>query len=512
MLARFLVVTLSFIVSCAAGTAIAAPALADDAVSTYGKLRPSLALVAAFNSKKEVIGAGSAFCISSNASHSYFLTNRHVAPSDDLIYILKLEAHPDKPVVGHVIRRGELPLDAAIIETDSPNIPAVTLADELPRVGQSIAIAGYPFFQLEADRTFSPSYHQGTVNALIEGGYYIEHDAVQDHGNSGGPLFDMNSGAVYGLVTYGVQSPMSQAVQNNVAISIRQASQFFINANVTVTWESPAPAVSIAAAPASEPGILRNAPGAFRFVYANVVQSSPAAQPIADQLNNFLENQLGTLTGSLMIAGTLSDLNQHDFVQLCSQKNSVGVVAVAPSWTANGDEYSGTLGIGVFDCYGTVWYSAVKKETRSLSGGDAQRNYSTVILELAAEAIDDLRKQSDAYPTAVTNFARYGIPMTDGARNAFFTLTPSPSGAVVGAVSAYGTASRAGLQRGDLVVLFNGKPTAGLSQQDLTNLVVDEWKNDGTYELLISTADGKTTTLRFVPQDIRWYLTHPVTP
>src|ERR1039457_5283507 len=79
----------------------------------------------------------------------------------------------------------------------------------------------------------APSLHLGTLSALIAGGALLEYDAQTDHGNSGGPLFDAQTGAVYGIVTWG-NTGVSGAVQNNIAISIRDLTQFFQNAHVQV--------------------------------------------------------------------------------------------------------------------------------------------------------------------------------------------------------------------------------------------------------------------------------------
>jgi hypothetical protein len=135
------------------------------------------------------------------------------------------------------------------------NIPKLQLSSRNPSEGQAVAIAGFPATQIEffIDRLgLSPSLHEGTVNALPANGFYVEYDAQADHGNSGGPLFDAGTGLVYGIVTLGIASPASSAVQTNLAISILRVSSFIANAKLP-TSESHAFSVAVGPALATAP-------------------------------------------------------------------------------------------------------------------------------------------------------------------------------------------------------------------------------------------------------------------
>lgn len=211
---------------CIMAVPMSAPALsAQPGVPAFAKIRQSLAVVAAADGKE--VSFGTAFCVQSDGKRSYFLTNAHVVKDNDVVY---LRLASDRQVYkGFVLRTSVAPLDAAVIEIEKADVPALSLSRDRPQPGTAIAIAGYPSIQLQTD--LEPSVHAGIVNDIVSD-YYIEHDAVTDHGNSGGPLFDPQTGLVYGIVTSFVPSQTARAVQNNLAIVAEQAAAFLRNAGI----------------------------------------------------------------------------------------------------------------------------------------------------------------------------------------------------------------------------------------------------------------------------------------
>ena len=208
---------------------------ADSISATYAKIKQSLAFVVA-GSEYGPTQAGTAFCISSNATTSYFLTNHHVVADAAVLRMM-------------LVSRGKQLYDARVVNVDSSNdaaviavgvgaTPVVVLAEGGEQEGGRIGVAGYPVIQVElamANLGLTPSLHEGSVNALVGDGRYIEFDAQTDHGNSGGPLFDSATGLVYGMVTYGIQSPMSYAVQDNLALPMSQLLDFIRTAGINPT-------------------------------------------------------------------------------------------------------------------------------------------------------------------------------------------------------------------------------------------------------------------------------------
>ena len=180
---------------------ITTPAVrADETESTtYARVEPSLALVAAGYGKN--LGFGTAFCIANlGGNNGLLLTNQHVVAGDsDPRVILMSNTH--KVLAASVVRTS--PLDAAVLLIPS-GCRLLQLSSTLPVVGARMALAGFPSIQLEAAFAglgLSPSFHEGTISSLLAEAGLLQYDAQTDHGNSGSPLFDVDSGAVYGLVS-----------------------------------------------------------------------------------------------------------------------------------------------------------------------------------------------------------------------------------------------------------------------------------------------------------------------
>ena len=86
-----------------------------------------------------------------------------------------------------------------------------------------------------AGRGLSPSFHEGSVSSILAEGGILQYDAQTDHGNSGSPLFDVDSGTVYGLVRAG-STGETGALQNNFAITIPMLIPFLQNAHAPVSY------------------------------------------------------------------------------------------------------------------------------------------------------------------------------------------------------------------------------------------------------------------------------------
>lgn len=207
---------------------------ADEVESTtYAQIEPSLALVMAGHGKS--LGFGSAFCIADIGGHNgYILTNRHVVEHDQYPRVI-LMSEPSKVLAASVIRTSAL--DAAVLLIPSDCHP-LHLSSNPPEVGTKIALAGFPSVQLRAafeGLGLSPSFHEGTISSLLASGGALEYDAQTDHGNSGSPLFDVNTGTVYGLVTAG-STGETGALQNNFAIGVWSLAPFLQNAHAMASY------------------------------------------------------------------------------------------------------------------------------------------------------------------------------------------------------------------------------------------------------------------------------------
>lgn len=135
--------------------------------------------------------------------------------------------------------------DLALLRLDGAPLPALTLAQSPAREGQAIALMGFP---IGGTFGFSPVTHRGIVASLTqlalpaptaqqldpraiarlrEGNFEVlQLDATAYPGNSGGPVFDPDSGEVLGvlnmvLVRGSRESALSQPTGISYAIPVR---------------------------------------------------------------------------------------------------------------------------------------------------------------------------------------------------------------------------------------------------------------------------------------------------
>jgi S1-C subfamily serine protease len=152
------------------------------------------------------VGTGSGFIVD---EEGHVITNAHVvAGAEELTVALQDGVEVPATVVG-----SEPMLDVSIIKLDLPagqSVPGIaTFGDSsLLRAGDQIVAIG------NALGAFPNTVSEGTVNATnrafpAEGGLttMIQHDAEIWHGNSGGPLLNLN-GEVVGINTAGIGSGM----------------------------------------------------------------------------------------------------------------------------------------------------------------------------------------------------------------------------------------------------------------------------------------------------------------
>ncbi len=223
------------------GASMSAIASADQ-TATYSSIRPSLALVISGSGKREAFGT--AFCIGDHDGVAYLLTNKHVIGNDPNPQVI-MSADPSSLLHGTPVRTAVV--DATVLAVRGTSCPPLTLSSSPPAVGTQIGIAGFPAFQLALSngnlQNLAPSFHEGTVSAITSGGSWIEYDAQTDRGNSGSPLFDMQTGVVYGMATI-MSTGTTGALQNNLAIPISSITTFLDNAqaNVAYTRDTNSPA------------------------------------------------------------------------------------------------------------------------------------------------------------------------------------------------------------------------------------------------------------------------------
>jgi S1-C subfamily serine protease len=164
------------------------------------------------------IYSGSGVIIRNNG---YILTNYHVIEDADSI-IVQLS---DETIYGATVINADELLDIAIIKIDSnrDNFPVATLGTSSSiTIGEGVIAMGFPLgLPGQATSTY------GIVSAIrtLWGYNWIQIDAALNHGNSGGPLFNLK-GEVIGInsAIIRVYPPDGSAIEGiNLSIPIDDA-------------------------------------------------------------------------------------------------------------------------------------------------------------------------------------------------------------------------------------------------------------------------------------------------
>ncbi|RUU64142.1 serine protease [Mesorhizobium sp. M2C.T.Ca.TU.002.02.1.1] len=203
-----------------------AMALAD----TVDRIRSGVFHIVCLDDQGNRIASGTAF-----SSYGYLITNAHVArvPAGCTVWIRREgDGQNDGfKIKGQKFRfqqksaSDENNYDFSIIDlpevTEKPGTYSFTMrSPENYRVGQIVAFLGYP---LEHQNL---SCHSGIISSLYRSGpvRVLQLDASVNVSNSGGPLFDIESGEVIGIITRKatgltrIFGELREAINKNLAI------------------------------------------------------------------------------------------------------------------------------------------------------------------------------------------------------------------------------------------------------------------------------------------------------
>ena len=226
-----------------------AQAALPDAIA---KVKPSIVLVGTFkatNSPRFTL-RGTGFVVGDG---NFAVTNAHVIPEG-------LEKDPESKIVIQVrTPQSELQArvatileidklrDLALLQFDGPAVPKLTIRDsDTVREGQSIAFMGFP---IGGALGFSPVTHRGIISSITaialpssnasqlnarniaslrSGGFNVfQLDATAYPGNSGGPMFDADTGEVIGVINMVfVKGTKESALTNPSGISYAIPSKY----------------------------------------------------------------------------------------------------------------------------------------------------------------------------------------------------------------------------------------------------------------------------------------------
>lgn len=235
-------------------------ALWADLSSTIAKVKPSVVILGTYKSTNSPRFAlrGTGFIVGEDGqgNSNLVVTNAHVLPQSTeadaqagLVIQLKVNQSElqMRPVV--VLEVDKLH-DLALLRFEGPAAPALSVRDSgTVQEGQAIAFIGFP---IGGALGFSPVTHRGTVSSIAaaalptptaqqlnektirglrQGSFEIfQLDGTAYPGNSGGPLFDPETGEVLGVVNMVfIKGTRESALTNPSGISYAIPSRYILH-------------------------------------------------------------------------------------------------------------------------------------------------------------------------------------------------------------------------------------------------------------------------------------------
>jgi serine protease Do len=196
-----------------------------DMTDTIARVRPSVVMVGSFDrlGSPQFTLRGSGFVVGDGRRVA---TNAHVVDGvaktgeTTSLVVYVNAALPEQRVRQAKVLTFDKTHDLALLSIDGPSLPALTLRDsDTVKEGQSVAFTGFPLGSILG---FTPVTHRAMVSAvtpialpsanaqqlnatvirgLKAGSFNIfQLDGTAYPGNSGGPLFDADSGDVVGII------------------------------------------------------------------------------------------------------------------------------------------------------------------------------------------------------------------------------------------------------------------------------------------------------------------------
>lgn len=191
---------------------------------TIERVKPSVVVVGTFNKLRspQFVMRGTGFAVRDG---SLIVTNAHVisrperGDTPETLMVLTRNGSEVRPQEVHLLV-SDVEHDLAVLRMAGPPLPALTLRpSESVREGQAVAFTGFP---IGGALGFSPVTHRGIISSItpivLPGGNarelkdksirrlrsgafpIFQLDATAYPGNSGGPLYDAESGEVLGVI------------------------------------------------------------------------------------------------------------------------------------------------------------------------------------------------------------------------------------------------------------------------------------------------------------------------
>ncbi len=454
--------------------ALSAPpaAVTSDLGSVYQKVKPSVVYVVVATASGAQSGSG--FVYDSDAGHTVIATADHVVAGGqriDVIFDSNVKLRYRATVLEHDRRS-----DVAFLDVALGNRTPLRLAERAQIVeGNAIAAIGYPraarAFETVVGDDLRPSIHAGIVSAVRLNGEIVQVDAQIDHGDSGGPVIDVKSGRVIGIVdaqlldpqfaarglekplpgsAYAVSAPTVYAVRNGLAVGAGAAA----GSGATTTVAGGSAAVRRSG----------ESSAAYRVAFVTASFSNAVSESIETQLTQRVrEHFTGGNTFYAIPATGLRYTESSVIARFCDDYRVNAIVIPVFTFAADAAQAGNAAVRGtliVSDCAGVPYFIAVK--TKRESRMFANRSAAREVLDMGNDLVDQLLRDFDDYrvehAAAWTALLKTGLAADPGAKE-----PPVSVGVLlqdhqyrVGFMREDGRGAKAGLQSGDVIVSIDG--------------------------------------------------------
>lgn len=203
--------------------ALGAPAQADLG-ATIERVKPSIVMIGAYHptGSPQFNLYGTGFAVAGNviATNAHVVAAARNAPEGSTLAVHTAPHGKPEAIRTAKLERSDPVHDLALLSIDGPPLPSLPLGDSSAiREGDAIAFTGFPIGGVLG---YSPVTHRGMISAItsiappsqnaqglnerliraIKAGPFdiFQLDATAYPGNSGGPLFDPESGRVLGII------------------------------------------------------------------------------------------------------------------------------------------------------------------------------------------------------------------------------------------------------------------------------------------------------------------------
>jgi S1-C subfamily serine protease len=466
-------------------------ASADPLSATAQRIHRSLVFI---ESKEQ----GTGFVVSSNKTTSLIVTAAHILVGSTPAELSACERHDarvslddgttfiDTSSVTYV--KVECESDLALLQIPVGSLITVHFATEAPE-GTPVATIGYPISTeyFSEGELRHPKVVDGIITAVHENYELVEHSVPTDFGNSGGPIFESSDGYVVGIVA----GEALQFKASNLFTGFRLILRLLDATRVQRTE-------NLLLIPADQQGT------AYKFL---LMTEGNARDSFSQQLDAELASDVARML-HVSVAKAPPGPRRADGTPPDCEKHAIGVVDVdLRNVRQSKSGVSGTVTVKFGDCSATPW----SKRTYPIAGN---ASIHSSVSQIAGQLIRDLGQGRAERPTALANYAHYGVEIADTELRSLYSLEPDgKTQAKVLALYPIGTAARAGLRANDVVISVNGKPTATSSDDPLTayselSVLLDQAADP--VHLCILRGGQQMELPPFYRRDVLWYATNPL--